>query len=228
MTTHVAEAFGALRTGDATRLAALLDSEPGLAAARDESGVSLVMLACYHRRQDLVGLILARQPTLDIFEAAALPGHLERGKALLEENPALATAFSADGFTPLHLAAYFGNEPLARLLLDRNADPDAVSKNSMALRPLHSASASGSFEIVRLLVERRADVNAKQSGGFLPLHTAADRGHLPMIELFLQQGANPSAASDDGTTPIDLAERKGHKDAVERLLRAVQDPLPAR
>src|SRR5437588_647580 len=81
--------------------------------------------------------ILARGPAIDIFETAALPGQAERGAALLAAGPALARAYSGDGFTPLHLAAFFGHEAMAHLLLARGADANAVSRNPMALRPLH-------------------------------------------------------------------------------------------
>jgi ankyrin repeat protein len=218
MTTSVAEAFGCIGSGDLARLRSLLAANPGLAGARDDTGVSLCLQACYQRRGEMVETILAAGPELDIFDVSALPGQAERGKALLDANPALAGAYSADGFTALHLAAFFGQTEMARRLLAHRADPDAVSRNPMGLRPLHSAAASASFEIVQLLVDHGADVSARQHGGWTPLHAAADRGHVAMVEFLLSHSADPSQASDDGKTALDLAVRKGH-DAVAGRLR---------
>jgi ankyrin repeat protein len=210
MASDIDKAFEAVRSGDASGLKALLVQDPALAAARDASGVSLLLTASYHRRGDLVQMLLGAGQALDIFEASAVPERAEQGAALLDGDPELATAVSADGFTPLHLAAYFGQEAMARILLDRGADPDAVSRNPMALRPLHSASVSRSLGIVRELVSRGATINARQHGGWTPLHAAAFNGDLPMAEYLIAHGADPRQTSDDGKTALAVALDKGH------------------
>src|SRR5260221_8364645 len=108
-TTHE-QAFGAVRRGDVDGLAALLAADPSLAAARDEKGVSLRLQACYHRKMDMLAMLRDTGPPLDIFEAAALPGASGRGAELLKADPGLATVWSGDGFTPLHLASFFDGE----------------------------------------------------------------------------------------------------------------------
>ena len=45
----VAAAVEAIKTGEIDKLRSLVDAEPSLSTARDENGVSLVMLACYYR-----------------------------------------------------------------------------------------------------------------------------------------------------------------------------------
>jgi uncharacterized protein len=217
MTNEVDKAFEAVRSGDANGLAALLAGDRSLGAARNTSGISILLTACYHRRTDLVEMLLGSAQPLDIFEVSAVPGRAEHGAALLEEGPELANAFSADGFTPLHLAAYFGQEAMARILLDRGADPDAVSRNPMALRPLHSASVSRALGIVEALLDRGADVNAKQHGGWTPLHAAAFNGNLPMAEYLIARGADPRATSDDGKAPLAIAVEKGHEPVASWL-----------
>jgi ankyrin repeat protein len=221
----VDEAFQAVQSGDADGLKALLARDPSLAAARTASGVSILLTARYHRRMDLVELLLASSPPLDIFELSAIPRREGQGAALLEADPELASAYSADGFTPLHLAAYFGQEAMARILLDRGADPDAVSRNPMGLRPLHSASVSQALPIVTLLVDRGADVNAKQHGGWTPLHAAAFNGDLPMARYLIAHRADPKLVSDDGKTPLDVAVEKGHE-PLAAWLRSQGDSSP--
>ena len=156
-------------------------------------------------------------PPLDIFEAAALPGAAERGAELLAADPGLATAWSSDGFTPLHLASFFGTEEMARMLLDRGADPNAVSRNPMAVQPLHSAAASRAVGIITMLLGHGADVNARQQGGWTPLHAAAIFGDLPLVELLLKSGAEVDLANDDGKRAVDLAAEKDHAQVADVL-----------
>jgi ankyrin repeat protein len=165
----------------------------------------------------MVGLLRASAGPLDIFEASAVDGGTERAAALLAEAPALAAAVSADGFTPLHLASYFGREAPARALIERGAEPDAVSRNPMALRPLHSAASSRSLGIVKLLVERGAEINARQHGGFTPLHAAAFNGDLEMTEYLVANGADCALKSDLGKSALDIAVEKGHGPVAEWL-----------
>ena len=47
-----------------------------------------------------------------MFEAATF-GDLDRLTELLAEDPELVDAISGDGFTPLHLAAFFGQSDAA-------------------------------------------------------------------------------------------------------------------
>jgi uncharacterized protein len=211
------QAVEAVRSGDVNLLSDLIAKNPSVASARGDNGVSLLLTACYHRRPEMVQMLLAWAGPLDIFEASAAEGGAERAAALLEEAPALAGAVSADGFTPLHLASYFGREATARTLLERGADPDAVSRNPMALRPLHSAAASRSLGIVKLLVERKADVNARQHGGFTPLHAAAFNGDRAMAEYLVAHGADWALKSDDGKSALEISLEKGHGPFAEWL-----------
>jgi ankyrin repeat protein len=217
MATTYEDALEVVRTGDASRLAGLLAADPTLAEARSENGLSLLIQACYHRKPELVDMLRAARTSLDLFEAASVAGAEDRGAELLAADPALATAWSGDGFTALHLAAFFDREPMARLLLERGADRDAVARNPMSVRPLHSAAASRSGAIVALLLDRGADVNAQQAGGWTALHAAAMFGDLPMVERLLDRGAEAGRANDQGKTALDLAVEKGHTEVAAVL-----------
>lgn len=70
------------------------------------------------------------------------------------------------GWTPLHLATYFGHREVMELLLHRNAEIDAVNDNGDT--PLHKAAFIGREDIVMLLLQHNADVNIINGEGRLP------------------------------------------------------------
>ena len=155
--------------------------------------------------------------TLDVFEAATL-GRASRVREALAEEPELANAATDDGFTALHLAAFFsGDVESARALLDAGADPDALAANETGLRPINSAAAASSTRIVSLLLERGADVHAAQHGGYTPLHSAAAHGDGELVEVLLGAGADPTLRTDSGSTPAELADERGHPETARRL-----------
>jgi len=211
-----AELIAAVKDGDAARVAELVAAEPDLATSRDLNGVSALMLARYRFDRAVTDALLLGDPELDIFEAAAL-GYVDRLRARLDEDPALAKACSADGFTALHFAAFFGKTEVARILLEAGAGVGAVADNEMRVQPLHSAAASRHLEVCRLLLAAGADVNARQAGGFTPLHAAAQNGDPELVELFLSARADPNAATDAGETPATIADAAGHLDVARRI-----------
>jgi ankyrin repeat protein len=178
--------------------------------------VSDLMDAVYRGDTAARDAVLAERGPEDVFEAAAV-GDVARLAALLDEDPARAGAFAEDGFTALHLAAFFRQAGALRLLLERGAPVDAVATNPMRVRPLHSAAASGETEAGRLLVEAGADVHARQQGGYTPLHAVAQHGDAVAVDLLLGAGADPVAANDEGRTAADLAREAGHEGLAARL-----------
>jgi ankyrin repeat protein len=196
--------FAAIESGDQTKVETLLDAQPALAETRDGTGLSPVRAALYRRHPELVRPILKAQPTLDVFDAAAV-GDVDRLRSLLDDEPDLVNSVSTDGYTPLHLAAFFGQPKIVELLLARSADTDAVAANGSNLRPLNSAAAAGHASIAHLLLDHGAEVDPRQNLGFTPLHSAAHNGDRVMAHLLLERGADPGAKTDDGRTAADLA-----------------------
>lgn len=129
-------------------------------------------------------------------------------------------AYSTDGFTPLHLSAYFGGLEACELLLDRGADLEARSRNEQLhdVTPLHSAAAGRQTQVALLLLDRGADPNATQPGGWTPLHQAAANGDLVLCRALLKHRAKRAPMSDDRTRPLDFAIENGYPDVV-RLLK---------
>jgi uncharacterized protein len=144
---------------------------------------------------------------LTVFEAAAF-GRVDALRTILDQGPGQATALSDDGFTALHLAVFGGQEEAARLLLERGADPNALSTNeAVRVPPLGTAAFVRSVSLGRLLLDSDADVNGRGEAGFTALHSAAQNGDEELARLLLERGADPSLASDDGKLPADYGLR---------------------
>jgi ankyrin repeat protein len=212
----VQDLIDAVTASNTARVAELVAADPTLASTRDGNGVSVLMLSRYRFDRATTDALLAADPDLDVFEATSL-GYLDRLRERLDEDPGRALAFSADGFTALHFAAFFGKTEAARTLIVAGADVGAVARNDLAVQPLHSAAAGRHHEVCRLLIAAGADVDARQRHGYTPLHAAAEHGDDELVELFLSAGADPMARRDGGETPADTAETAGHLDIARRL-----------
>ncbi len=210
------ELFAAVATGATDRVRELLADDPSLASAVGVDGVSAVRTARYGGQTEIVEALLAAGADLDVFDAATL-GRTGRLEAILDARPDLVDAVAADGFTPLQLAAFFGQPAAVRLLVSRGASVTPVSRNAMAVHALNAAAAGGHADIVALLLDAGADPDARQHGGFTPLMSAAANGDEASVAALLDHGADRTARGDDGMDAATLAAERGHPTLAERL-----------
>lgn len=166
--------FEAAKAGDEAGVRSIIATHPRLIDARLPSGESPVMAALYRGHRDLALTLVALGADLDVFASAAL-GRLDGLRRALA-RPDAVNAVAFDGWTPLHLAAFFGQGEAVRLLLDAGADVQAVSRNSMKNTPLHAAVAGRHQDVAMLLAERGADPDVRDAGGFTPAGIAEENG----------------------------------------------------
>lgn len=185
------ELFDLVAKGDTGALVTLLDRDSDLAGARNEQGDSLLLAAIYSGRGDVVAALLQRGVVPDLFEASAL-GRIDRVRTLLADDPALVRAHSHDGWTALHLAAFFGHPEVARELIARGADVNARSRSERFAKsntPLHAAAANQQTAVAELLVDHGAEINARDGSGFTPLGLAANSHNDLLVIRLLELGA---------------------------------------
>ncbi|XP_053533511.1 ankyrin-2 isoform X2 [Ictalurus punctatus] len=121
------------------------------------------------------------------------------------------------GFTPLHIAAHYGNVNVSTLLLNRGAAVDFTARNGIT--PLHVASKRGNTNMVSLLLDRGAQIDAKTRDGLTPLHCAARSGHDAAVELLLEKDAPILARTKNGLSPLHMSAQGDHVECVKHLLQ---------
>jgi uncharacterized protein len=160
--------FELIDSGDVEGIRAMLADDPAAAAAHDEQGLTAVMRAAY-RGRDVLEAVLAADPPLEPFdriivgESEGLPAH---------------DAWTPDGFTPLHIAAFAHNAEAAQKLLGEGADPNVIAAAPFArVTPLGTCAFAGANEVARLLLEHGADRTLTADQGFTPLDSALENGN---------------------------------------------------
>ena len=215
----MSELIEAAKAGDHARVREILRATPAAADERESTGESALMAALYRGHRDLANEIADAQldagGSLDVFAAAALGRTDQLARAL--SDPAAVGAFAYDGWTALHLAAFFGHLEAAARLLEAGASLAAVSRNSLTNTPLHAAVAGGRSDVSLFLIERGADVDAVDSGRHTPLHIAAEAGYLPVVESLLARGADPHAVDVEDKTPLSRAAARNHAAVVDAM-----------
>lgn len=204
----------AIKAGDTVRARAMLGDDPRLGTERLSTGESALMTALYRGHRDLARDIAANSANLDVFAAAAV-GDIDSLRAGIASGHVNDVAY--DGWTPLHLAAFFGQLDAAAALVDAGAALDAISRNGMRNTPLHAATAGGHSALALLLIDRGADVNIGDAGRHTPLHIAAENGLADVVRALLNRGADPFAVDAEDRTPLARAAARNRSEIVDLL-----------
>jgi len=208
--------FDAIKNGRVDEIRQLVQDNPPLKQARDSSGASAILVAAYNMKPDVVNALLEAGAPVDIFEASVL-GRVDRIQEILKSSPARVSEHAPDGFTPVALAAFFGQPAAVKALIAAGADVNAAAKNPLKVAALHAAVAGGKLDIVKAILEAGADPNAQQQAGFRAMHEAGTRANRPLAELLLAHGADPSLPNDEGKSAIALAREKGQTEFADWL-----------
>ena len=211
-----AEFFEAIRSGDAAKVASLLEAEPGLLETKNAQGQSGVLAAAYNGRAEIRDLLIARGAHLELHEAVAA-GQLGHVRELVEKDELLAKSISPDGFPLLALAAAFGHYEVATYLRAKGADVNATATNGTGYTALTGAVTGGHVKIVGWLLAEGADANYRYGPGYSPLLAAAANGHLEIVRMLLEHGAELQAKTNDGETAAQIAEERKHTRVAEFL-----------
>lgn len=158
---------------------------------------------------------------------------------------------SNQGWTPLHLASYFGHRDVAEVLLQNGASLDEL--NDAGDTPLHKAALTNREDVVLLLLEHGASVSTINGEGLRPgnlprdtqvmklidaaerteqrrkeeklLHYAREGKAEEVTKLLREPGApNVNCVDALGNTSLHCASYRGHIDVAVVLLQNGCDP----
>jgi len=166
--------FELIDAGNAAGLYELIDRDEDTLGARDDDGLSPLMRAAYR----------GRGPVFDALAAHGSDDPWDR--ILLGESDGLPTpdAWTPDGFTPLHIAAFAKNAAAAQAFLDAGADPNVFAAASFALvTPLGTCAFSGATEVARVLLRGGANATLTEVEGAAPLEIALANGYRDIVAL---------------------------------------------
>lgn len=178
----------AIQQGDLAALKLAIAENPSSVNERDQNSIPALLLALYYRRADCVHRLLDAGAEVDFHLACALnrPEDIAR---FLDADSSLIAQLTPDGWTGLHLAAFFGAAESARMLLSRGADPSLRSDNQMANLAIHSAAAARQSSIVEMLLSAGSPADDKQHGGYTPMDSALQNNDQATIDVLLRHGA---------------------------------------
>jgi ankyrin repeat protein len=182
----------------------------------------------------MIALLIEHGATRDLTVAAAL-GDLDRVRQILDTEPSRIRETRPSGRRPLSAAVEAGHDAIARLLLERGADPNWGEPTAPKGRSLQAASSAGNRDLVELLLAYGADPNSGVDSSGNAVSAAAT----PEIRaLLVARGGAPdpydtSWIDDDdelrrvAEDPVDpvrvsaafaMAAGDGRRDQLERLL----------
>jgi ankyrin repeat protein len=230
--------------GDAARVNAMLDNDPGLATRPDPgSGWPPLLGACssrWHRidpgRSD--GLVAVARLLLDAgadpnTTVGSRPGRRDYCSTLFAaagcaDHPALTKLLLERGARPgdhtIYLAAFHTGHSCLRLLLEYAGLP---ADTTALAAPLSIGDVDGT----RLLLDAGADPARLLPGSLFgevypdgppigPVAAAVEfDGPLELVELLVARGGDPTATGWDGRSAYRMAVRRGRPDVAALLLR---------
>jgi len=215
------EMIEAVKINNLNRVTELINQDAALVNASNGKGETAILMSAYYRAIEIKEMLIRNGAELNIFEAAAV-GSVSRVKELLDKSPELIAGYSLDGFTPLGLAAHFGNEEAVKLLLERGAPVNARGKDgNLDNMAIHAAIAGNYEHVVKTLIQYGADINVQCAGvwrrGFSPLHVAGYFGRESIIKLLLHNDADKTTRNENGQTAYEVALTRGHPEAAALL-----------
>uniref|UniRef100_A0A8C5HCN7 Ankyrin-3-like n=1 Tax=Gouania willdenowi TaxID=441366 RepID=A0A8C5HCN7_GOUWI len=154
------------------------------------------------------------------------------------ESKMMVNRTTESGFTPLHIAAHYGNINVSTLLLNRGAAVDFKARDG--LTPLHCGARSGHEQVVEMLLDRGAPIFLNVTkihefvsylyvffvpqNGLSPLHMATQGDHLNCVQLLLHHEAPVDDVTNDYLTALHVAAHCGHYKVAKVIVDKKANP----
>jgi ankyrin repeat protein len=188
-----------------------------LTRLHNDAGESLYRFALFHDHAAAAEAI--KTPGALGLHDAALVGDIPRLTALLKIAPWAIDLLSPDGWTALHLAAFFGSDAALETLLALGANARIMGRAFEQNLAIHAACAGrrlGKAAFAKL-VAATGNPDALQKQGYTALMIAAANGFEVAVDVLLAAGADRTLKQSEGKSAADFARERGHTELAERL-----------
>jgi ankyrin repeat protein len=192
---------------------------------------------------------MTEDPRVTALTTAITGGNVDAVRALVREDPALASARDGNGLPVLLLALFHHQRAAADALLEAGpelgvleaaaagragrlrellaADPAAIRERTPeGFTALGLAAFLGGPEAARVLLEHGADADddAENPFGVRPVHAAGAAHDHETMRLLLEAGADPNQRQQGGFVPLHEAARSDDVELTRLLLEHGADP----
>lgn len=146
-------------------------------------------------------------------------GTLEEIRAIYCSTPEAINSKNKNGHTPLILACYNGNIPVAKFLVEKVDNVDEKSDDGSALM---AATVKGQLELVELLLQKNANPNLTDLNGTTALHYAVMFEQDQLVKSLVTHGAKADIRNRSNQSALDIAKIKNNEKILETLKKAVK------
>ncbi len=149
---------------------------------------------------------------------AIMQKNIELTKKILEADSTAAITKNQNGFSPLDFAANFNQLEIAKLLIEKGADPFEVG--NLGRQALHWAAAGGSVEICSMLNDLGADLNIMDEGDRSPLFLAVARNRKNVVDFLLSKNVDIYKKGKRGFEMIYFAIQNNISSIVDHYIKS--------
>mmetsp|Transcript_28664 Transcript_28664/g.37567 ORF Transcript_28664/g.37567 Transcript_28664/m.37567 type:complete len:439 (+) Transcript_28664:191-1507(+) len=148
---------------------------------------------------------------------AAEQGSIEVLQYLIERDGELVSKCNSSGLTALHLASAANHLKVVELLVEKNADVNAIGATGWT--PIHFAAYEGHLQVLQFLQHFGGQLDISIEDSSQALHLACLGSHNPMIQYLLeQQEVDVNIAGSSGMYPLHLTAVMGNLEGTKMLV----------
>lgn len=153
------------------------------------------------------------QEKIDVFDIAR-KGTVEQVKEILNTNQKAFNVVNDEGYSPLTLACYRGNNEVAKLLIESGSD---INGNSKMGTPLMAAVFKGNNEIAKLLIDKKADLSVTDPNGTTALLYAVNSRNYELVSALVKANADVDFKDGREKSALDYAIIMDDDEIIELL-----------
>ena len=148
---------------------------------------------------------------------AALQGHLNLCKMLIDKHKIDLHLIDNAGYTALHYSAESGNFELVAYIAEmRN---EIHLKTNDGRNCLHIAALQGNLNLCKMLIDKhKVDVNVADKHGWAAVHFSAQSGNCQLVAYFAEMGTDVHLKTNDGSNCLNIAAYQGHLNLCKMLI----------